>query len=151
MCRSRVAIPGSPRLRRQIGLQGGDKCQHKPIKISQPLSWLSDLVPPLPAQPSCSGDCPSRVETPDPEWRRLVRGRDPIISVEIQGLEERLLVWSRDPNPEQRSQRRDPKTPPRLCSNDWQNRTSSRRPGSRSPKGRTSTSPKRRSNTSTSC
>lgn len=79
MCRSRVAIPGGPRLRRQIGLQGGDKCQPKPIKISQPLFWLSDLVPLVPEQRLSvqRGDAWSRAGIPASEsrsqiWRRYL-------------------------------------------------------------------------------
>lgn len=73
-----VQVPGGyswrPRLRRQIGLQGGDKCQPKPIKIPQ--FWLSDLVPP-----------PSRAV---PEQRASFQSTDPSFGAEIPDLEERL-------------------------------------------------------------
>ena len=78
-----MAIPGGPRLRRQIGLQGGDKCQPKPIKISQPLFWLRDLIPP-------SQHSRPRAEAVCPEWRRLVRSRDP-------SFESRSQIWRKDP------------------------------------------------------
>lgn len=142
MCRSRVAIPGSCRLRRQIGLQGGDKCQPKPIKIPQPLFWLSDLFPPSStAVPERSlsvqrGDTWSRAGTSVSESRSWIWRRD---------------LWSGAGTP---NQSRDPKTSssspaPRLCSDDGQNRTSSCRPGSSSSEERASGSPKGR--TSPSC
>lgn len=148
MCRSWVAIPGGLRLRRHIGLQGGDKCQPKPIKISQPLFWLSDLVPP--SQHSRPG-----AQTVRSEWRRLVQSRDPNFGVEIPDLKERLLVWGRDPETEQTSRSRDPEISsspaPRLCSNDWQNHTSSHRASSTSSEERASANPKGRISTSPSC
>lgn len=80
-----VQVPGGyswqPRLCRQIGLQGGDKCQPKPIKVTQPLFWLSDLVPP--SQHSQSRDHWPRVETPGPEPGPQPQSPDPRSGGEI--------------------------------------------------------------------
>lgn len=77
-----VQVPGGyswqPRLHRQIGLQGGDKCQPKAIKVTRPLFWLSDPVPPpSTAQLSPSRENQPRVGTPGPEPGPQPQNPDP--------------------------------------------------------------------------
>lgn len=143
-----VQVPGGyswqPRLHRQIGLQGGDKCQPKPIKVTQPLFWLSDPVP-LPAQHSCPP-----AEKTSPGWGRLVLSRDPNLGTQTPDPEDRSFVWSRNPKTEQRAQSRDPRTSPcpvlRLCSDDRQNCTCSQKTGSGSGQEKGRASPEKRRN-----